>query len=457
MPDKIKELLSILGENKVFTDPIDLISHSIDPGRIKGHVDAVVRAENVNDVIATVKFCRKHKIPLTPQGALSSLTGSAVPFGGIVLDLQKMCKIEEISIEDSYVVVEPGLRVDELNEEMKKHGFYFPVDPTSSAVATISGAIASGAGGIRGAKFGTVRDWTLGLDVVIGTGDLIKIGCRTVKCRQGYDLTRLFVGSEGTLGVIVKAILQIHPIPEAVNRVVAFFSDYRDGVRAVREIKKAKIVPLAMEFMDKATMDLVSKFVEFDVPSKSEFALIVDVDAPKESISRISEEVERILRRCGAVITSSDLSQKEIEKVFVMRKSATSTIIKESRLASFSEDVTVPPSKLPELMAEIYKIKEKYNIKLFVFGHIADGNIHPRVAINSEEDFEKAKKVFREIGVKAIEMGGTTSGEHGIGIMKKDLLKYEFESRGSPIALEIMRKIKRIFDPDNIMNPGKVF
>lgn len=454
--DRLEELVSILGEDKVFTDPFDLTSHSVDPGRIRGHAEAVVRAESVDDVIATVKFCRRHKIPLTPQGALSSLTGSAIPFGGIVLDLQKMCGIEEINVEDGYVVVEPGLRIEELNEELKKQGFYFPVDPTSSAVATIGGAIASGAGGIRGAKFGTVRDWTLGLDVVIGTGDLIKVGCRTVKCRQGYDLTRLFVGSEGTLGVIVKAILQIYPIPEAVNRVVAFFSDYRDGVRAVREIKRARIVPLAMEFMDRATMDLVSKFVEFDVPKRCEFALIVDVDAPKESIERISKYVERILRACGAVVTSSDLSREDIEKIFVMRKSATSTIIRESRLASFSEDVTVPPSKLPELMAEIYGMGKKYGVKIFVFGHIADGNIHPRIAIDSEEDFERAKDFFKEIGIKAIELGGTTSGEHGIGITKKDLLRYEFESRGSPIALEIMRKIKEIFDPDNIMNPGKI-
>ncbi len=458
MDEKIlKELESLLGKDKVLTDPIDLISHSIDPGRIRGYADAVVRAENVDDVVNTVKFCRKHKIPLTPQGSISSLTGSAIPFGGIVLDLQKMHEIIEISIEDSYAIVEPGLRIDELNYELRKNGFYFPVDPTSSAVATIGGAIASGAGGIRGAKFGTVRDWVLGLDVVTGTAELISIGCRTVKCRQGFDLTRLFVGSEGTLGVIVKAVLQIHPIPEEVRRIVAIFSSYRDGIKAVREIKRSKILPLAMEFMDKETIELLSKFVEAEIPKNAEFVLIIDIDSTKESIERIADDTERILKSCRAISTSSELSQKDIENIFLMRKSATSAIINESKIASLSEDIAVPPSKLPELMDEIEKLRGKYKIPLFVFGHIADGNIHPRVAINCEEDFDVAKKLFEEIGKKAIELGGTTSGEHGIGLLKKDLLRYEFERRNSLIALDMMREIKRIFDPDFILNPGKVF
>ena len=453
----LKELESMLGKDKVLTDPIDLISHSIDPGRIKGYADVVVRAEDVDDVINTVRFCRKHKIPLTPQGSISSLTGAAIPFGGIVLDLQKMSRITDISIEDSYAIVEPGLRIEELNNELKKKGFYFPVDPTSSAVATIGGAIASGAGGIRGAKYGTVRDWVLGLDVVIGTAELIRIGCRTVKCRQGFDLTRLFVGSEGTLGIIVKAALQIHPIPEEVRRVVAIFSNYSDGIDAIREIKRSKILPLAMEFMDKKTVELLSRFIEVKIPENSEFVLIIDIDSTKESVDRIVDDVERILKSCKAVATTSELSQEDVENIFLMRKSATSAIINESKIASLSEDIAVPPSRLPELMDEIERLRKEYKIPLFVFGHIADGNIHPRVAINSEEDFEVARRLFEEIGKKAIELDGTISGEHGIGLLKKDLLRHEFEKKNSLAALRIMREIKRIFDPDNILNPGKVF
>lgn len=454
---KLKELKSLVGVEKVLTSPLDLVSHSIDPDKIKGYAEVVVTAEGVNDVINVIKFCRKYKIPVVPQGALSSVTGAVVPFGGVALDLQKMSRILEINIEDGYVVTEPGVRIDELNHELKKHDHYFPVDPTSSAVSTVGGAIAAGAGGIRGAKYGTVRDWVLGLKVVIGTGDFISLGCKTVKCRQGYDLTRLFVGSEGTLGVIVESSLQIWPLPESIRRLVAIFSSYKDGIRVIREIKKHKIRPLSMEFVDRDTMELVSPLVDFKVPDRAEFALIVDVDSTKESLGRVSKEVEDIMKNCGAILTSQDISPEEAEKIYLIRKRAASVIINISKYASYSEDITVPPSKLPMLMEEIYRIKMKYNMPIYVYGHIGDGNIHPRIVINSEDEIEVVKKLYDEIGRKAIELGGTTSGEHGIGLLKKELLKYEFEKAKSEMALSLMREIKKIFDPDNILNPGKVF
>ena len=454
---KIKKLRSIIGSDKVLTDAIDLIAHSIDPDKIKGYVEAVVLAEDIEDVINVVKFCRTYKIPLVPQGALSSLTGAVVPYGGIALDLQKMSKILEINLEDGYVVVEPGVRVEELNEKLQKHDHYFPVDPTSSAVSTIGGAIAAGAGGIRGAKYGTVRDWVLGLKVVIGTGDLLSLGCKTVKCRQGYDLTRLFVGSEGTLGVIVEGTLQIWPLPEAVRRMVAIFSDYRSGIEVLKKLRKSKIRPLSMEFVDRDTMELVGPFVDFSVPKDAEFALIIEVDSTLESLDRLCTEVENVFKNSGAILTAQDFSEAEAEKVFMLRKRATSVIINTCKYASYSEDITVPPSKLPELMKEINRIKEKYKVPLYVFGHIGDGNIHPRVVLNSKEEEEIIKKLYEEIAKVAIDLGGTTSGEHGIGLLKKDLLKYELEKRNSTIALDLMKEIKKIFDPDLILNPGKVF
>jgi len=454
---KLAELKSIIGSEKVLTDEMDLIAHSIDPDKIRGYAEAVVLPENARDVIETVRFCRKYKIPVVPQGGLSSLTGAVVPSGGIALDMQMMSRILEINIEDGYAVVEPGVRVDELNETLGKHGHYFPVEPTSSAVSTIGGAIAAGAGGIRGAKYGTVRDWVLGLKVVIGTGELLSLGCKTVKCRQGYDLARLFVGSEGTLGVIVESTLQIWPLPEVVRRMVAIFSDYESGIEVLRKLRQQKIRPLSMEFVDRDTMELVSPFVDFKVPEEAELALIVEVDSTRESINRLCYEVERIFKSCKAVLTASDFSESDSEKIFMLRKRATSVIINTCEHASYSEDITVPPSKLPQLMREIRKIKEKYKVPLYVFGHIGDGNIHPRVVLNSEEDEETVKRLFDEIGRIAIDLGGTASGEHGIGLLKKNLLRYEFEKRNSLLALTLMKEIKRIFDPDMILNPGKVF
>lgn len=453
---KLKKLRKILGKNKVLTTKIDLISHSIDPNKIRGYAEAVVTAESIDDVIKTVKFCYDNYIPLVPQGALTSVTGAAVPEGGIVLDLQKLNKILEINIEDGYVLVEPGVRIDELNDELKKYGYYFPVDPSSSAASTIGGSIAAGAGGIRGAKYGTMRDWVLGLKVVIGTGELINIGCKTIKCRQGYDLTRLFVGSEGTLGIIVEAILQIWPMPEVIRRVVGIFSSYVDGIKAVRKIKERRIRPLIMEFLDRDTLELVAPLVQFDIPREAGFALIIDIDSTRESIDRISNEVENILKDQGALLTNADLTIDDINKLYIIRKRAASVIIKMGKLASLSEDITLPPSKLVKLIEYIYEVKSKYNIPIYIYGHVGDGNIHPRLIINTEEERKIAIKVYDDIARKAVDLGGTVSGEHGIGILKKELLKYEFKRLKSENIILIMKNIKKIFDPRNILNPGKV-
>jgi len=457
----LNELKGTLGENKVFEDPKILYTYSFDAsGLFPGKPLCVVRAFSREDVVNTLKITYKYGIPVTVRGSGTSLTGASIPSeNSIVLDLSPMNRIIEVNVVDGYIVVEPGVRLDDLNSELAKYGYFVPPDPASSSTCSVGGCVAEDAGGMRGAKYGTFRNWVLALEVVLPDGEVVFLGEPVLKCRQGLSLLHLIIGSEGTLGVITKIYLKIWPLPEKIVRLMALFKSVEDAGRVVAEAKKHRIVPLIMEFLDKNVLKFVKEATGLDLP-EAEAAIIADVDGPLEAVWRYAKRLEEIMRKCGAFEVKASDDPEEMEKLYLARRSAYPASLKLRPMpAVLIEDITVPPSKLPVILKKIYQIAEKHGVPVVVFGHIGDGNLHPVIYTDPKdrELWEKAEKCFKEICLAAIELGGAIAGEHGIGLVKKEVLVEELKARNSLRALDLMKKIKQVFDPKNIMNPDKVF
>ena len=378
-----------------------------------------------------------------------------------------MNSIKEISVVDNYAIVEPGIRIDDLNAVLAEKGYMFPVDPASSAVATVGGAINTGAGGMRGAKYGTMRDWVLGLTIGLADeeGTIMRIGCKTVKCRQGYDLVRLIVGSEGTLALVVDATLRITPLPENIVTILAFYSELEDLAESVVEIKSMGIQPYIMEFMDDRTVSLAIKYTGSDIQAKGHM-LLVSVDVNHEASNRMLEALANAAgKKAAGLYKARSLKEAEEKRLFEIRRSLFLTQVSLAREFVGSNkglawlgDVAVPPSRLAEAVTEIRSLEEKYGLPTLIGGHIGDGNLHPAICFDptNEEHNRKVEEWYHEVMRIALKLGGTISAEHGIGFVKKKGLRMELEMLGAAKALDIMRAIKRIFDPKGLLNPGKV-
>lgn len=467
----VSKLKSLLGELKVITDEAVVRLYSREPVGLESSAAAVVFPESAEEVSKVLSLAYEHDLKVYPQGAASGITGSTLPReDGVVLSLERMDRVKEVNVVDGIVVAEAGVRLGQLNLELAGHGYMFPVDPASVEVATVGGAINSGAGGMRGAKYGTVRDWVLGLQVVLPDekGTIMRIGCRTVKCRQGYDLVRLLVGSEGTLAVVTEAVLRIAPVPENVVTVLAFYKSLEDLASTVIDIKGSGVQPYIMEFMDAETVRMAVKAV--DTPVKAEdHMLLVSVDVNREATDRVLGWLERTVRGRGAVrvLSARTLEEAEDRGLFSIRRSLYAAQITLARqLASrpdakvvlFAEDIAVPPSKLVEAVTALRELERKHGMPTFIGGHIGDGNLHPAIGFEADDERQRkaAEEWFMDVMRLAVRLGGTVSAEHGVGTLKKEGLRMELEALGSLKALEIMREIKRVFDPKNILNPGKV-
>lgn len=393
------------------------------------------------EVRKVVEWAIRNKTPLVAQGSATSLSGNAMAATkGVVISFEKMAKVE-IDLADGVAVVEPGVRIDELNAELYRHGFFFPVDPGSVKAATIGGAVANGAGGMRGAKYGAMRDWVLGLRVVTGRGDVLKLGCRTYKCRNGYDLTRLFVGSEGTLGLVTEATLKLAPIPESAVAVLTFYNDVETLVEDVVKIRAAGIWPLFAEFTDAPTTSVIG------LGEKN--ALFLGVDTDEGAEEKVLQKVLKALR--GEVAQTAYGFEEAMRLLEPRRRLFYGQISAAWREGGtlVIEDVAVPISRLPTAVRKLKELAARHGLPLLLGGHIGDGNLHP--AVWHKGELAKVEKFVREMATVVIEMGGTISAEHGIGILKKDLLPLEVGD-----AIRYMRQLKEVFDPHNILNPGKL-
>jgi glycolate oxidase len=455
MDDTVKQaLIDIVGPAN-FTDAlIDLISFSYDASDHKHRPVAAVWPESSGQVSQILVLANRSRFPIIPRGAGTGLAGAAVPqLGGLVLDMCRMNKIVNIRIADRLAVVQPGVVYADLQKALAPYGFFFPPDPASGSVCTLGGNVATNAGGIKGAKYGVTKDYVMGLEVVLPDGRIMRTGSKCMKSASGYDLTRLLIGSEGTLGVVTEIILKINPKPLAVKTSLAYFSSLREAGQAVTAIMKSGIIPSVLELLDENTIRVLREQADMGFPDISAILLVeTDGYTRTEASYQMEKVLEAIKNNNATEIRTADTTE-EAEELWKARKSAGSFAARLGT-SNLSEDVTVPISKLPDLLEKISDIVHSYQLPFVVFGHAGDGNLHPKIMYNAY-DPEQVKRVHRavdDIFKLTCELGGTLTGEHGIGLAKAPYLNMEHD----PVALAVMRDIKRLLDPNNILNPGKM-
>lgn len=449
------DLEALIGAGKVLTAPEDRAAYSYDAAVVKSVIPlAVVLPETEEEMGKVVAYCYRQGIPLTVRGAGTNLSGGTVPDEkGIVILTGKLDKIVELNAEDMYAVVQPGVITANLAKAVEKAGLFYPPDPGSQAVSTLGGNVAENAGGLRGLKYGVTRDYVMGLEFFSAQGDLVKTGSKTVKCVSGYNLAGLLVGSEGTLGVISRIILKLIPYPAARKSMMALFSDLRSASETVAAIIAARVVPATLEFMDRFTIDAVERFSRAGLPRDVEAMLLIEVDGHPAQVEDEAEKVENICRACGAIKVRVAENEEERNKVWEARRSALSALAK-LRPTVVLEDATVPRSKIPEMVQAIEEIAQEYKVQIGTFGHAGDGNLHPTILTDrrDQDEWKRVERAVEAIFDAALKLGGTLSGEHGIGIAKTPFLCKEV----GRASVEYSRRIKRALDSRNILNPGKI-
>lgn len=450
----IDEIIKIVGKENALTSLEERKCYSYD-ARTDGAIpDLVVFPSSANEVSQILILANKLHFPVIPRGQGSGLTGGSVPVkGGVVLTFTRMNKILEIDTKNLVAIVEPGVITFVFQEEVAKHGLFYPPDPASYKYSSIGGNVAECSGGPNSMKYGVTRDYVLGLEVVKPTGEIIATGVKTMKGVVGYDLTRLFVGSEGTLGVITKIILKLIPEPEAKATILALFKKVEDTAEAVSGIVAAKIVPSTIEFMDRASIRCSEQANPMGIPEDIEGLLLIEIDGNTDSIESLAEKIKTVLIAHNAAEVTLTQDPSEADKLWQARR-VVSQATYNLNPVKIAEDVVVPRSNIPKLIRFLEEMGKKYGLPILSFGHAGDGNFHVSLMIkDTPEDYTKAHKAVEEIFSETIRLGGTLSGEHGIGTSKAPYLSMELSTE----VIETMKSIKRVFDPNNILNPGKIF
>ncbi|MFZ9283870.1 MAG: FAD-binding oxidoreductase [Candidatus Nanopelagicales bacterium] len=450
----LSALIQLFGD-KVKTDQVTLTAYSTDATpEFKSAPDAVVFAESTDDVVKLIKFANENKVPIITRGAGSNLAAATVPIsGGIVLVMTKLNRILEISKSEMLAVVEPAVTNVNLDDAAAAYGLMYPPDPGSRTVSTIGGNIATCAGGLRGLKYGVTRNYVLGLEVVLGTGEVINTGSRMVKDVAGYDVTRLLVGSEGTLGVITKATVALRPRPTISKYGVAYFKTLADASVAVDNIVGAGILPATLEFLDNVCINAVEKFAQIGLDTSAGALLLFGEDGDSDDVEVKTQQMADICSATAGVISVTRAKTiVEADQLLFARRCALPALAREASLA-VSEDICVPRPLLAETVAKIGEISKNRRVKVGVFGHAGDGNLHPKVLadINDPDEVARLHQALDDIFTLSLDMGGTITGEHGVGIAKLPYL----ERKVGKEQMELFRRIKTAFDPNGILNPGK--
>lgn len=448
----IKELREIVGEERCLTAPEDLLVYSHDVFAEK-KPDVVVLPVTTEEVSRILKVANREKIPVTPRGSATGLSGMCVPErGGIVMAMAKMNKILEISPEDRLAVVEPGVITNDLQVAVEEQGLFYPPDPASQTICQIGGNVATNAGGPRCVKYGVTRDYLLGLEAVLPSGEVIKTGGRPIKNVTGYDVTRLLCGSEGTLAVITKIIVKLIAKPEARRTLLVAFKSIADASITVARIMAAGIVPRALELMDQRYIANCENLYHLGLPTHAAAMLIIEVDGFLETVDRQARLVKEFCEKQGAFDIKLAQSEEEAERMWMARKLGSVALYRLSK-TMVTEDATVPISKIPEMVRRLKEIEEKYGITIYLLAHAGDGNMHPLLTYDpgNKEEAERVDNLIREIFEASIALGGTLTGEHGIGLAKKPFIPLEI----SPAEYQVWKNIKNSFDPNGILNPGK--
>jgi len=448
--DKLSELLP----GKTSTDPEDILCYGFDASGLEAPPTAVVWPRDVSDVIKVMKYAYASGTAVIPRGAGTGMTGGAVPSqGAIILSMEKMNRIIEVDEENLTTLVEPGVLNGKLQRELQRHKLFYPPDPASMNFCTIGGNVAENAGGARAVKYGVTKDYVIGLEAVLPDGRLIKTGVKTAKGVVGYDVTGLLVGSEGTLAVITKIRLKVLPLPQEVITLMVLFKDPDQSGAAVTQIISEGIIPRTLEFLDRETLKAVESYKPIGLPDDIDAMLLIELDGAPSVITRDAEKISEICGRlAGEVIMAENEAARE--KLWEARRAVSPALFRISP-TKINEDIVVPRSRLPEMLRILRGLSEKTGIRIVNFGHAGDGNIHVNLMVdrNNKDEYEKAGKLVEDIFSATLELGGTISGEHGVGLTKKDYIAMEIR----PDELELMKKIKAVFDPKNILNPGKIF
>jgi glycolate oxidase len=450
-----KALEAIVGKEQVASEPADLLCYSYDATQQSFLPDVVVHPATAAEIAAIVKLANAELIPVFPRGAGSGFSGGSLPTtGGIVLTTERMDRILQIDEENLIAVVEPGVVTEQFQLAVEAVGLFYPPDPASLKFSTLGGNVAECAGGPRCVKYGVTKDYILGLEVITPTGDIITTGGPTMKGVVGYDLTKLLCGSEGTLGIISKIVIKLLPLPEAKKTMLVMFDSIDGAAQAVSAIIRHKIIPTTLEFMDGRTIDCVRQATGLEVPLAARALLIIEVDGDRDLLDKQANKIAEIIRPLGVVETRIATTPAESEALWQIRRSVSASLRKVNP-DKFNEDICVPRSKLPEMIRKIDAIAEKFSIPIVNFGHAGDGNIHVNIMIDKKVpgELEKAHHAIEEVFKGALELGGTMSGEHGVGIAKAPYIPLEI----TPEAALYMKTLKKALDPNNILNPGKIF
>ena len=451
----IQDLQEAIGVEKVLTSLEDRIAYSYDGTFEQDLPDVAILPESNEDVAAILRLAQEYDVPVVPRGMASGLAAASVPFGGgIVLSLTKMHRILEIDEENHTVRVEAGAITADVEAAVEEFGLFYPPDPSSNEQSTIGGNIACNAGGPRCLKYGVTGDYVMGLTVVLADGQVLRTGGKAIKNVVGYDLNALFVGSEGTLGVITEALLRLTTKPRAVRTARAEFPALEDASRTVNAILDAGVVPATLEMMDETAITCIEEAMGLGLPLDVEAMLIIETDgSDEETVLREIETVARVCRESGAREVIIAKSEEEREQLWRARRSVSPSLARKAP-NKLGEDITVPRSAIPEAVRRIKAISAHYGLPIVIFGHAGDGNLHPNILFDkrNEEEWKKVQQIVGEIFQVALDLEGTLSGEHGVGTLKRPYM----EQALGRLSLDVQRRIKGALDPHGILNPGKV-
>ncbi len=451
----IKQFAKIVGKKHVLTSPEDLMCYAYDSTFAEHRPDVVVLPATTKEVSAIVQIANCEAIPIVPRGMASGLAAGSIPFsGGVALSLTLMNRLLEIDHENMMATAQAGVITATLAEEVAKYGYLYPPDPSSVRHSTIGGNVACNAGGPRCLKYGITGDYVMALEVVLADGRVMRVGGKAIKNVTGYDLVSLFVGSEGTLGIITEVTVKLIAMPEATRTAQVIFAKLEDASKAVNAVLLGGIVPATLELMDETAINCVEDYMHLGLPRDAEAILVIETDGDEADATRDMGVVARICREGGASEVRVAKTAAESAELWRARRSISGSLGRK-RPNKLGEDISVPRSAIPEMIARIKEISARRNLPIVIFGHAGDGNLHPNILFDKrdEEEWQRVEAAVGDLFCAAVEVGGTLSGEHGVGLLKRPYLEMALGAT----SVEMQKRIKQAWDPNNILNPGKIF
>jgi glycolate oxidase len=451
----VADLRRLFPVGQVLDSIEDRTLYAYDGTSIKALPDLIVMARGVKEVATLLRFASDHEVPVVPRGAGTGLSGGSVPAeGGIALVLAPMRAIKELDAGSMVAVVEPGVITGQFQKTVEEAGMFYPPDPASLNYCTLGGNVAENAGGPHGVKYGVTKDYVLGLEVALSSGEVVRLGGKQIKNVTGYNLVQLFVGSEGTLGVITEVILRLLPKPPAKKTMLAIFDKLDDAATAVAGIMAGGVIPATLEIMDQRSINCVEDYLKLGLPRDAEAILLIEVDGMAEAVEAEARIIDTICREKGVRSFQVAKDKQEEDSLWRARR-AISPAISSARPSKIGEDISVPRSAIPEMIREIQRISKEFDLPIVIFGHAGDGNLHPNILTDRRDhkEMERVEQAIAAIFEAAVRLGGTLSGEHGIGLSKRPFLRMAL----SPETIRLMENIKRAVDPKNILNPGKIW